>query len=137
MKTWQSFIIQRFLSNGSYQRSSRVPNKNRKLHCLHCACAASAQGMKETLLAGEATTKDFWLFWKENTRHNGTEDPGHHQIIPYEDRFGCASDTALITWRADGLEFMGTQEGLDKRTQASKREATVDVEAVRKGDKDE
>ena len=65
--------------------------------------------MKEKLLAGEATTKDFWLFWKENARHNGTEDPGHHQIGPYEDRLGCASDIAFIIWRADGIDFIETQ----------------------------
>ena len=108
-----------------------------KLHCLHCVFVASAQGMKEHLLAGEATTQDFWLFWKENARHNGMEDPGHHQISPYEDRFGCASDIALITWRADGIDVIGTQEGLEKRTEASKREAIVDVEAVQQEDPEE
>ena len=66
------------------------------------------------------------------------EDPGHAGIeIPYADRLGCAIAPALITWRANGHEFVGTEEGREKRTEASKREATVDVEAVQKGDLDE
>ena len=74
---------------------------------------------------------------KENARHNGTEDPGHHQIVPYGDRLGCATAPSLITWRANGIDFVGTKEGHEKRAEASKREATVDVEALQKGDLDE
>ena len=68
-----------------------------KPHCFHCACAANGQGMKVKLLAGEAATKDVRMFWKDNASHNGTEDPGHQPIIPYEDRLGVASGKALIT----------------------------------------
>ena len=93
--------------------------------------------MKEKLLAGEVTTRDFWLFWIENATHNGTEDPGHQPIVPYDDRRGVARGKALITWRTNGIHFVGTQEGLKERTEAGKREATVDVEAVRKGDGEE
>ena len=93
--------------------------------------------MKDKLLAGEATTRDFWLFWLENARHNGTEDPGHQPIVPYDDRLGVARGKALITWRTSGICFAGTQEGFKERTEASKREATVDVEAVQKGDGEE
>ena len=93
--------------------------------------------MKDKLLAVEATTGVVWLFWKENARHNGTEDPGHQPIVPYDDRLGVARGEALITWRTNGIDFVGTQEGLKERTEASKREATVDVEAVQKGDLEE
>ena len=88
-------------------------------------------------MAGQATTSDFWMFWKENARHNGTEDPGHHPIVPYDDRLGVARGKALITWRTDGIDFVGTQEGLEERIEASKREATVDVEVKKKGDPEE
>ena len=88
--------------------------------------------MKDKLLAGEATTKDFRMFWKENARHNGTEDPGHQPIVPYDDRLGVASGKALITWRTVGIDFVATQEGFKERTEASKREATVDAEYVQK-----
>ena len=93
--------------------------------------------MKDKLLAGEATIGDSWLFCIENARHNGTEDPGHQPIVPYDDRLGVARGKAFITWRTDEIDFVGTQEGFKQRTEASKREATVDVEAVQKGDVEE
>ena len=77
------------------------------------------------------------MFWKENARHNGTEEPGHQPIVPYDDRLGVARGKDLSTWRTNGIDFVGTQEGLAERTEASKRVATVDVEAVQKGDVEE
>ena len=94
--------------------------------------------MKDKLLAGEDTTKYVWMFWKEIARHNCTEDPGQPgREIPYADWLGCATALAFITWRANGIDFVETKEGHEKRTEASKREATVDVEAVQKGDLEE
>ena len=88
------------------------PETSCQPHCFHCACAASAQGMQEKLLAGEATTKDVWIFWNENAKHNGTEDLGHPgSEVPYADRLGCAIAPAFITWRANGIDFVGTTEG--------------------------
>ena len=44
---------------------------------------------------------------------------------------------SLITWRTDRIDFVGTQEGFETRTEASNREATVDLEVVQKGDPEE
>ena len=49
----------------------------------------------------------------------------------------CGMETGLINWRTNGINVIRTQEGLKERTEASKREATVDVEAVQKGDVEE
>ena len=77
------------------------------------------------------------MSWIGNARHNGTEDPGHQPIAPYDDRLGVARGKAFITWRTNGINVVGTQEDLKERTEANKREATVDVEAVQKGDVEE
>ena len=67
-----------------------------------CMCSKRSRNEGE-LLAGEATTKDVWIFWNENAKHNSMEDPGHPgSEIPYADRLGCAIATAFITWRANG-----------------------------------
>ena len=106
-------------------------------NCLHCDCGAKAQDMEETLLAGEVTTKEFWICWFENAKHNAVEDLGHPgREIPYHERLGRAEPSDLITWKSIVWDFLGTVESRGKRTEASLRETIVDAEAVASGDPD-
>ena len=65
---------------------------------------------------------------------NGDQDPGHPgPPISYEDRLGCATDLPLLKWRAGGFDYQGIEEAHQERTDASLREATLDIEAREKG----
>ena len=69
---------------------------------------------------------------------NGDPDPGQPgPPIPYEDRLGCAKDLPLLTWRAGGFEYQGNEEAHQERTDASLRDATLDIEAREKWEQSE
>ena len=59
------------------------------------------------------------------------------QPSPYEDRMGVAKDLELLTWRSEGYEYKGIAAAHQERTNASLREATLDIEAREKGDEKE
>ena len=74
--------------------------------------------MKDKLLAGEVTTKECWIIWVENAKHNAVADPGHPgREVPYEDRLNAVEDIGrpgselsdLIPWRSNGYDLVGTE----------------------------
>ena len=71
--------------------------------------------MKDKLLAGEVTIKEFWIFWFENAKHNAVEDHGHPgREIPYEERLGRDHLPDLTTWRSNGYDVVGSEAGRTK-----------------------
>ena len=78
--------------------------------------------MKDKLLAGEVTTKEFGIIWAENAKHDAIEDPGHPgREVPYEERLGRAELPDLIPWRSNGYDVVGTEAGRRKMIEASKQ----------------
>ena len=93
--------------------------------------------MKDKLLAGEVTTKEFWIFWLENAKHNAVEDLGHPgRVVPYEERLGPSHFPDFITWRSNGYDYLGTEDDRGRRIEASRRETTIDANVVANEDPD-
>ena len=96
------------------------------------------QETKQQMLYGEIPVSIFWQFWQQNAMTNGDQDPGHPgPPILYEDKLGCAKDFPLHTWRAGGFDYQGTEEAHQEMTDASLRDATIDIEAREKGEQSE
>ena len=57
--------------------------------------------MEETVLAGEVTTNEFWIYWVENAKHNAVEDPGKPgREVPYHERLGRVDVSELMAMRS-------------------------------------
>ena len=90
--------------------------------------------MKQQMLYVEIPADIFLQLWQQNAMTNGDQDPGHPgPPISYEDRLGLAKDLPLLKWRAEGYDYQGTAAAHQERTNASLREATLDIEAREKG----
>ena len=87
------------------------------------------------MLYAEIPADFVWQIWQNNASTNGDQDLGHPgPPIPYEDRLGAAKDLPLLKWRAEGYDYQGIAAAHQERTNASLREATLDIEAREKAD---